>query len=59
MKVAFLYFEDMAIDVLHHMAQDLNALGKMHGYQFIITNQKLDSIPKEELLKAIEDIKKS
>lgn len=59
MKVAFLYFEDMSIEKLHHMAQDLNTLGKMHDYQFVITNQKLDSIPKEELLKAIEDIKKS
>jgi len=52
-KVAFLVFEGFSDTALMELAEDLKPIAKKHGYEFILTSRQLDSIPKDELLKAI------
>ena len=56
-NIVILYVANRSKSELIELSDVLHSAAKNSGYQFVITNEKLESIPKNEFLKAVEELK--
>jgi len=56
-KVGFLVFEDANNDFLEDIADKLRLVLKDSGWDLVLLNQKLEGIPKKELLRILAGLK--